>query len=406
MDHRRAGRRKLSRPFSFLSQHVRLSATAVIPRTSLYIFLALALCGQTPQPSPQDLLKEAVAFHQQGKLAEAIQDYTKFLSMYPDAAQVRSNLGAALVASGDYQKAIEQYTIALKTKPDNAVRLNLALAYYKSAEYVKASHELTLVHNADPQNLKATMLLADCDLRQGQNKDAIDLLKPMHRALPEDMGITYLLGMSLLRDGQIAEGQVVIDQIMSKGDSPEVHLLLGTAKMSAHEYSEALPDFQKAVEMNPDLPGAWAYYGQALFVTGNIEASRKAFLKALERDPTDFQANLNIGAMLRLDQEYEKAMPYLRRAEAVRPNETAVQYQIALVKLAEGKVEETRASLESIVKREPSFLEAHVSLATVYYREKRKQDGDRERAIVQKMNEESQAKQPGALHSEAEKIGK
>jgi hypothetical protein len=39
---------------------------------------------------------------------------------------------------------------------------------------------------------------------------------------------------------------------------------------------------------------------------------------------------------------------------------------------------------------------AHVSLATVYYRLKRKADGDRERATVLKLNAESQANQPGA----------
>ena len=50
---------------------------------------------------------------------------------------------------------------------------------------------------------------------------------------------------------------------------------------------------------------------------------------------------------------------------------------------------------DPIVKAAPSFVEAHVTLATVYYRLKRKEDGDRERAIVQKLNAEAQAKQPG-----------
>jgi hypothetical protein len=52
--------------------------------------------------------------------------------------------------------------------------------------------------------------------------------------------------------------------------------------------------------------------------------------------------------------------------------------------------------LEAIVKDSPQFTEAHVSLATVYYRLKRKEDGDRERAIVQKLNAEAQAREPGA----------
>ena len=43
--------------------------------------------------------------------------------------------------------------------------------------------------------------------------------------------------------------------------------------------------------------------------------------------------------------------------------------------------------------RSPQFLEAHVSLAQVYYRLKRKADGDRERAVVQKLKAQQDAKQ-------------
>jgi len=365
--------------------------------------LSVARQGNTGQ-SPQDLLKEAVALHQQGKLEEAIHDYVMFLDLYPDAAQVRSNLGAALVGAGQYQRAIEQYNLALKTKPDNTVRLNLALAYYKSAQYVRAAQELSTVHAADPANAKTTLLLADCDLRQGDNKKAIELLTPLRQSNPDDLGVAYILGMALLRDGQSEEGQLVIDRIMRKGDSAEAHLLMGTAKFTAKEFAPAVADFAKAVELNPDLPDAWSYYGQALFATGDLTGSRKAFLKELEHDPNDFQANLHVGAMLRLDQDYEHALPYFQRAEAVRPFDTAIQYQIALVKIAQGKIEEARASLESIVKMSPTFIEAHVSLATIYYREKRKQDGDRERALVQKLNADIQAQQPAAKQTDAEKI--
>jgi hypothetical protein len=37
-----------------------------------------------------------------------------------------------------------------------------------------------------------------------------------------------------------------------------------------------------------------------------------------------------------------------------------------------------------------------VLLATTYYRLKRKEDGDRERALIDKLTAENQAKQPGA----------
>ena len=122
-------------------------------RVALILLSTRLLFGQTPQ-SPQDLLKEAVTFQEQGKLAEAIRDYDLFLDMYPDAAEVRSNLGAALAAGNQYARAIEEYKLALLKKPDPQVRLNLALAYYKTTAYRDAAKELDTVNAADPGNIR------------------------------------------------------------------------------------------------------------------------------------------------------------------------------------------------------------------------------------------------------------
>jgi len=56
-------------------------------------------------------------------------------------------------------------------------------------------------------------------------------------------------------------------------------------------------------------------------------------------------------------------------------------------------MDEARKIFEALVSDVPNFTEAHVTLATIYYRLKRKEDGDRERAIVNKLNAEAQARQ-------------
>jgi tetratricopeptide (TPR) repeat protein len=369
-------------------------------RVALILLSTRLLYGQASQ-SPQELLKEAVTFHQQGKLAEAIRDYDLFLDMYPDAAEVRSNLGAALAASNKYGRAIEEYKLALLKKPDPQVRLNLALAYYKTTNYRDAAKELETVHIADPANRQATILLADCDLRTGENKKSVDLLTPLHDASPDDVAIDYILGTALARDGQAEFAQRVINPLLSGPDSAEKHLLLGTTRFAAHDFPGALKDLREASEMNPDLPQVNSYYGQALFSNGQMEESKVVFEKELARNPDDFESNLHVGMMMRSDGSFGPALEHLNRALAVRPGNLAVRYQIALVRMAEGKDEPARTELEQIVKEAPSFTEGHVSLAIIYFREKRKEEGNRERAIVQKLNEERQAQQPAAKLSDA-----
>jgi Tfp pilus assembly protein PilF len=50
---------------------------------------------------------------------------------------------------------------------------------------------------------------------------------------------------------------------------------------------------------------------------------------------------------------------------------------------------------EEVVKEAPDMVDAHVQLATAYNRLKRKEDADRERAIIDRLNAEAQAKQRG-----------
>src|SRR5438477_12856530 len=112
-------------------------------------------------------------------------------------------------------------------------------------------------------------------------------------------------------------------------------------------------------------------------------------------NPNYNDANLHMVTKLRQDQQIDNARPYLARALETRPGDLAVRYQLAAIDLSEGKAEQARRELESIVKESPGFTEAHVSLSIAYFRLKRPAEGNREKGIVEKLTAEAQAKQPG-----------
>jgi tetratricopeptide (TPR) repeat protein len=341
-------------------------------------------------------LKQAVAAHQAGDLDTAIKSYREFLKLRPSSVEARSNLGAALARKGEYEAAITEYEAALRESPGNAaVSFNIAIAYYKMGDVRRAASELNALQAATGgANPQVTMLLADCLLQLGENTRVIDLLRPQADAHADDLALAYLLGTALLRDGQYASGQRLLDKILKNGDSAEARLLMGTAKLGVADFAGALEDLAKAVALNPKLPSVNSFYGQALMATGDTTAAAKAFRAELALNPNDFDSNLNLASILRQDQDYAEAAKLLERALRVRPGDLRSRYQIASIELSTNKIDEARAGLESIVKEAPKFTEAHVSLATIYYRLKRKADGDRERELVRALNEEAQAKQP------------
>ena len=361
------------------------------------LILALLACGFAAYAQPdatEEILKQAIGLHQGGNITGAIQAYEKYLARRPDSVLALSNLGAAYARVGRYQDAIVQYRHALKLQPGYpSAELNLALAYYKTGQTETAAGMLEKVHRAAPEELQPVLLLADCRLGMGQNKKVIELLTPFAERRPDDLAIAYLLGTALVRDDQPARGQVLVDRILRHGDSAETWLLMGTAKLNAGDFPAALGDLAKAVELNSNLPDVYAYYGQALLRTGDPAGATAAYRKALAANPYDFTANLQLAVLLTEDEKIAEALTCLGRAQQVRPNDLAVRYQLAAIAMHDGKLDAARRGLESIVKEAPRYTEAHVALATVYYRLRRKEDGDRERAIVQKLNAAAQVKQ-------------
>lgn len=360
------------------------------------LFLSLWLCaGWLTAQNLDPGLQKAVAAHQSGDIDTAIREYRAFLKLKPNSLEARTNLGAALARNGQFDAAITEYKAALKIAPSNpGVSFNLGLAYYKSGDLTSAARELSALRALVSDQPQVTLLLADTYLQLDQNTKVIDLLKTAAEKSPDDLGIAYVLGSALIREKKIDEGQRYLDKILRRGESAEALLLMGTAKFNASDFAGALADFQKAVAINPQLPVLNTYYGQALMATGDTTGAANAFLAELAQNPNDFNANLNLAVIRKQDQQYDEANKYLARALRLRPGDLRVRYQIATIQIAQGKSDAARIELESIVKEAPKFTEAHVSLATVYYRLKRKADGDRERLIVQQLNAEAQEKQP------------
>jgi len=363
---------------------------------SVLIALIFSYGASAQSESPEKLFEQAVRWHQAGDIDRAIPAYEKFLAQRPDFLMALSNLGAAYARVGRYQDAIGQYRHALNLDPANTqVQLNLALAYYKTSQMEIAAAILEKVHQAVPDQLQPALLLANCWLAMGKNKDVIRLLAPMAERSPGDLGTAYVLGTALVRDNQLARGQVLIERILHEGDSAEARLLVGMTKLKAQDFAGSLADLAKAIELNPNLPDVYSFYGRALQVAGDAAGAVEAFRKALAANPNDYDANLQLAVYSKEENKLDEARKYLDHALQVRPGDFGVRYEMASVAMRQNKPDTARAELESIVKESPDFVEAHVALATVYYRLKRKEDGDRERAIVQKLNAAAQDKQPG-----------
>lgn len=105
---------------------------------------SLTLWSKTVSQSPESVVAHnnlGKAFHEQGKLDLAIQQYKKTLTLNPNRTEAYNNLGIAYYEQGNLDLAIQQYKKAITIKP------NYAEAYNNLGTTYQAKGNITLAIN-------------------------------------------------------------------------------------------------------------------------------------------------------------------------------------------------------------------------------------------------------------------
>ncbi|SRR6266496_636678 len=348
------------------------------------------------QQGPDQLLSDAVRAQQSGDYPTAITDYRRLLELRPDNVQAKVNLGAALAHVGQFDEAIAIYQSALPALKDkNPVRLNLGLAYYKRGDLANAREQFAALHQASPANVQAAILLADTQIKLGAAESAITMLEPLEAANSRNPDFEYVSGLALIKAGRRRDGVSRVEKAAQLGNSADAYVLAGATLLDLNEFEAARRDLESALKLDPKLRGLQTLVGMARDKTGDQKAAEPAFRQALQEDANDFDANLYLGALLYKQRHMDEAKIYLDRAVKLKPDDLMARYESAMLKSTSGDLEAAARELEKVVKDNPEWLEPHVQLTSLYYKLHRPEDGARERAIVDKLTAEQQAKGPG-----------
>jgi tetratricopeptide (TPR) repeat protein len=362
----------------------------VLWRLTFLILLVVEFAPAQDGPA-QQALRGAIELQQSGHYAEAIDAYRAFLKSHPEAAPVRSNLGAALAHEGRYAEAIQEYMLALKADPSNyGIRFNLGLAYYKTGEVTYAVREFEAVYatepNSDPNRERVALLLGECYLRQGENGRVVALLDPIAASDPDNHTLDYVLGTALLHDGQTERGTPFIQRLLDNGETAEGHMLMAYTKYGAQDKAGAIVELKRAIELNPNLPEAYSLGGRLAFLEADMKGAEASFRKCLALDPNNFEGLLWLGTLLREEGDLEDSEKKLARAVELRPKDVRARFQYSLLVSEEGDDKRAETLLEALIKDDPEYIEAHRTLSTIYFRLGRTEDGRRERKAAEEMD--------------------
>lgn len=342
------------------------------------LIACLALAGPRAtqaQDGPDPHFAKAVELQNQGKIEEALHEYDLSLEQRP-RMEVLVNSGALLARLGRYEEAIKRYDKALELSPGHPmILLNLGLAHYKAVDLKAAIDIFQGLLAKDPGNVRLHTLVADCYFQLGDYSKVIAQLAPVAATQPEDLSIAYLLGSAYIRDHQSDKGEPLIQKIMAKGESAEAHLMMGMILGEVYHNKEAIAEYERAIQLNPSLPGAHAGLAFEILRSDEVERALKEFEAELSVNPNDYMANFYLGYLKRRNREYKDALGYLNKAARLRPGDGAALLQIALVHFLQNELDQAQSILEEVTRNDPGFIDAYVQLARVYFKKKMVAEG-------------------------------
>jgi tetratricopeptide (TPR) repeat protein len=373
----------------------------IVKMLSLLLSFALlspqAAAPQTPpRPDPDRLFNEAVDAQMRGDFTTAIRDYRGVLQVRPQAVEARVNLGAALAHVGKFNDAIEEYKQALPLLKDKTgVEFNIALAYHQEGDWQHAQQAFAPLVKERPNDVRVAILLGDTDVHLGANADAVAMLAPLEAANAQNSDFEFVYGEALVAGGKRRDGVDRLEKSAQMSNAPDAYVLAGSTLLEINEFDRARHDLDTAITLNPSLPAdVYSLDGEARDKDGDLAAAEPAFREALKRDPDNFKANLYLGAMLYKRRDMDAAKPYLDKAVHLNPKDNMANYEDAMLKSTSGDTAAAAEQLEAVVKADPTWLEPHVELATLYYKLHRPKDGAKERAIVDRITAEQQKQGP------------
>jgi tetratricopeptide (TPR) repeat protein len=288
---------------------------------------------------------------------------SRLLILLPFAAALYANdAGITAFKEGRYSVALAE----LKGAQDPAGRAFYALAQAATGDCKAALPGLS-ADFADPTLSRLTGLAAaKCYSITGDGANAFSLLQRLEQRFPNDPDVFYLtakLHMKAFNDTTLAMFQRV-------PASYRVHELSAEVFEVENRFTDAVSEYRKAIELNPNAPDLHFRLGRAILLQSHApEALTQAaaeFRSELKLSPEDGACEFQLGQIAQVQGNRADATSHFERALSLSP--TFVQALIALGKLytQDKRYTEAVALLARATQIQPANESAHYALLTVY----------------------------------------
>ena len=286
----------------------------------------------------------------------ARQCYLQALEYQPDVFRWHYLLAYLYQETGQLEDALQRYNAALALDADYLpARLRHGQVQLDRRQPDQARADFEAVLAARPDQPAALAGLGEIALEERVYPAAIGFFERALAADPAADRLRYPLAMAYRQSGDLerarrnlelkgatdpAIGDPILAEMAAKSRSAQFYLERGYAASRAGRDDEAVAEFRRAVEFNPDDPSARVSLGQGLLQTGQADAALEQFERALETDPGYGPARYRRGTLREERGDDQGAIDDYSAALAADPNYLLASLRLGHALMREGRYQD------------------------------------------------------------------
>lgn len=328
---------------------------------------------KTKSPVLQKSMIELQIEH--GKYKEASEGIESILKKNRDPEALYLS-GRLKLAQRDLNGAIEDLNASLKSNPDSAqARFRLALAYQATGNLQTAKSELLEAVRLAPGYLDARIALANAYMGIGDNKLAAKEVQSLLEKHPAHPGANLLMGDILLRQKQFAGAKSSFEKVVKAArNDPRGYARLGTVYQLQGNSRIALENFERALEMNPEMIDVLSMIASIHISNGQPARGLNRITAQLEKYPKNPHMHHLLGRVYVVLKDYQNAEKSLKQALSLKNDLIGVYMDLGNIYALQGLLDNATSTYEETIRINPKYISGHMMLGILYERKGRTKD--------------------------------
>lgn len=348
--------------------------------------LLLYFAWQAASPQAAEHMQAGIAADKQRQFDVAIKEFKQVTELDPSFADGFISLGQAYMESGDYGSAIAPLKHALELNAD-LLPAHQLLGYALLAQGYAREAIPHLQRSPD----KTALGIAQ--IQTGQLPEAVANLQASLAAHPNDPDLLYYLGRA---SGLLAK-QSIDALLAAYPDSARTHQAMAENYFVLRRMPDAEKEYREALRLRPGLPEAHLALGEVYAGAFQWDKAQEQFRLQTKLQPGNAEAAYRLGEALLEQGKAHEALADLLRADRLMPEMPETLYSLGKAASLEGDAaaaEKAWTKLLSIEKQSALAAQAHFGLASLYRKQGKTADAQREMQEFQKLQSSSNQPQP------------